>query len=240
MASKIKTSKYFSPKDRDAYLEEHREETREEVIEQFDKYKNGDKRAMNGYSSQLSKTGFFSQPNVKEYEKAMSKHLFGKDKPKKMGRGTFFNTNEELEKWIGEYIELCMECEVTPTISGLATWLRCSKEILYLHAKNPSSPFYDTLNSIINFCHTFLETGASEMKINAVAYIFQAKNYFGMKEQNELSITANTNNQETTTSETLNALKDQISQEQSDVKQIDMREAKIIEEKVLETVEANK
>ena len=76
-------------------------------------------------------TGFFSQENIKEYQHEMVTHSFGKDAPKKIGRGSFFESVEECEQWIMDFFDLCSRTEVLPTISGLACWLNnfktCSK-----------------------------------------------------------------------------------------------------------------
>ena len=180
-------------------------------------------KSNNNYQRQINGTGYFSQPNVKEYQTRLSTHMF-LDPPKiKKGRGTFFATVEDLQQELMAFVQLTNETEVVPTISGLVAWLGCDRQTLYNHAKNPNSPFHDLCNKAIEFCHVALENGASESKINSVAYIFQAKNYFGMKDVQEVQVTPNAN--DVNSPETLNALKEQLEKENKDQKQIEIRVA---------------
>lgn len=173
----------------------------------------------------MNKTGYFSQDNVKAFTKAMATRCFAKpDKPKR-GRGGFFDTPEELEDNIMEYFSLCADTEVVPTISALACWLQISRDDIYNHLRNPNSIFADSFRKAVNFCHMCLENGASESKINSVAYIFQAKNYFGMKDTQEVHV--QTPGQEIANAQvTLDALRQQKEQENSiEHLAIDMQEA---------------
>lgn len=208
---------------RSQYLEQNREKVEAETIERF-KLQTKDKqgnRKNTTIHKQMNGTGYFAKDNVKEYQKEMLTHLFGKDSGKKKGRGGFFESEEELNKWIEKYFTLAMEHEVVPTISALCTYLQCNRDTLYTHANNPSSPFYDSCKNAIDYCHACLESGASESQLNSIAYIFQAKNYFNMKDVQEVKVAPN-QNQISNNADTLNALKEQI---QESHKQIDMREA---------------
>lgn len=214
---------------RSQYLEKNREKVEAETIERFEmqKQENHGTRKNTTIHKQMNGSGYFSKENVKEYQKEMISHLFGKDKPKKKGRGTFFENVEELDNWVQEYFALALSHEVVPTISGLCTYLQCNRDTLYNHANNPSSPFYDSCKNAIDYCHACLESGASESQLNSVAYIFQAKNYFNMKDVQEVKVAPN-QNQISNNADTLNALKEQI-QQQEPQKQIDMREAEYVE-----------
>lgn len=214
---------------RSQYLKTFEEEIEAETIERFklQTKDNQGNRKNTTIHKQMNGSGYFSKDNVKEYQKEMLTHLFGKGSHKKKGRGMFFETEEELNEWIGKYFALAMEHEVVPTISGLCTYLQCSREALYSHARNPSSPFFTSCKNAIDYCHACLESGASESQLNSVAYIFQAKNYFNMKDVQEVQVAPN-QNQISNNSDTLNALKEQI-QQQEPQKQIDMREAEYVE-----------
>ena len=213
-------------------LEEHKK-VREEVFMDYlenksnlfnDELSKGKKN--NTPQRQIQATGYFSQENVKQYQHEMVSHSFGKDAPKKKGRGTFFESVEELEEWITDFFDLCSRTEVLPTISGLACWLRCDFRTLLNHANNPNSPFCDACSKALAICHTNLELGASESKLGATPYIFQAKNYFGMKDEQQVTIGGTVNHELLNSVDTLNALRSQIDEEQ---KQIDIREANYTE-----------
>lgn len=194
------------------------------VIEQQKPSTNPHDKSQNIIHKQINGTGYFSQPNVKEFQSRLATHMFLELPKKKKGRGTFFETVEEFQEELMGYIQLIQDTEVVPTISGLCAWLGCDRRTLYNHANNPNSIFFLVSNQAIEFCHVALENGASESKINSVAYIFQAKNYFGMKDVQEVQV-APTKANETNNAETLNALKEQIEKENKDHKEIEMREA---------------
>lgn len=215
---------------RSQILEETTETRIKNTLEHFEKQKDDNRGGNVGNKTahkQMNGSGYFAKENVKEYQKEMLTHLFGEDKPKKKGRGGFFETPEELDKWIKDFFELCIEKEVVPTISALTTFLMCSRDVIYSHANNPSSPFQQSCRHAIDYCHACLESGASESQLNSVAYIFQAKNYFNMKDVQEVQVAPN-QGQISNSEETLNALKEQI-QKQEPHKQIDMREAVYVE-----------
>lgn len=216
------------------YLTEHEEEQTAKTLEQLESQKDNDKGYQHGNActhKQLNSSGYFGQENVQEFQKEMVSHLFGKDAPKKKGRGMFFDTKEEIDEWIEKYFGLCMRTQVVPTISGLCTYLKCHRQTLYEHANNPNSHLYESCRQAIEYCHVCLEAGASESKLNSVAYIFQAKNYFNMKDTQEIQVQANST-QELNSPETLKALQDQkASEAKGRPLEIEVREAKIIEEK---------
>lgn len=203
-----------------------KEERMQNAIEQFKKQlpKNREhEKSNNSVHKQVNSTGYFSQPNVKEYQTRLATHMFLEEPKIKKGRGTFFATVEDFQEELMGFIKLTNETEVVPTISGLAAWLGCNRQTLFNHANNPNSPFHDLALRAIEFCHVSLENGASESKINSVAYIFQAKNYFGMKDVQELQVKPTEG--EVNTPQTLDALKEQLEKENKDQKQIEIREA---------------
>jgi len=175
----------------------------------------------NSKQKQVQGSGFFSQDNVKEYQREMVTHSFGKDAPKKKGRGSFFESTEECEEWISDFFNLCARTEILPTVSGLACWLKCSTQTIINHASNPNSPFCEACSQALAICHSSLEIGASEAKLGATPYIFQAKNYFGMKDEQQVTIGGTVNHELINSTDSLNALRSQINEE----KQIEMQEA---------------
>lgn len=216
-------SKYRS---REAH-KEHREEVLKEYLQNSNLFKEelSKGKKNNTPQRQIQGSGFFSQENVKEYQKEMVAHSFGKKAPQKNGRGMFFDSVEECEEWISDYFNLCSRTEILPTVSGLACWLKCSTHTLKNHAENPNSPFCECCSQALSICHTYLELGASEAKLGATPYIFQAKNYFGMKDEQQVNINGNVNHELINSADSLNALRSQINEE----KLLDIREAKYTE-----------
>ena len=177
------------------YLKEHEEEQVAETLERFKKqtYNGRSKQHGNDTHKQLNSSGYFGQDNVKAFQEDMLAHLFGKEAPKKKGRGMFFDTREELDEWIYKYFI---------TYSNYSGSQYTNKQTLYEHANNPNSPLHESCKNAVEYCHVCLESGASESKLNSVAYIFQAKNYFGMKDTQEIQVQANAT-QELNSPETL-------------------------------------
>ena len=216
---------------RNAQLAEHKK-VREQAVIDYNKNVTC-KRKLGKYMNnsgikQMTDTGYMAQENVKGFYSDLVAHTFGKDAPQREGRGTFFETPEELEEWIADYFACVAKHNIVPTISSLACWLKCSREVIKTHSMNPSSPFYEPCKNAIDICHAMLEGGATESKLNSVAYIFQAKNYFGMKDQQEITVGTNQENAQVNSRETLNALREQKQQELNHPK-IDMREAEYVE-----------
>lgn len=172
---------------------------------------------------QLSSTGYFAQENVKNFQTVVATHMFSDELKKKKGRGGFFTTVEDLRGELMEFIALCQSMETAPTIAALACFLGCDRNQLYDHARNPNSPFQADCKAMIDYCHMCLENGATENKLNSVAYIFQAKNYFDMKDTQDVQLSAKTS-EDMNNPETLNALQKQINEESKDIKLLEAKE----------------
>ena len=153
-----------------------------------------------------SRQSYMAQPNVKEFNKTFI--------PKALtGRPYKWNSVDELEKELLEYFELCDKTNTVPTITAIATWLHCSRDTIYSHANNPNSQFSDVLKNVINVCHTSLENGAVDGKVNSVVYIFMGKNYFSLTDNKDITISANSDKQIVNSRETMDAIQKQLEEE---------------------------
>lgn len=219
------------PSTKYAYLTENKSEVEEKALSAISHatqpYSNG--YPNNSLQAQVQKKGYCSQDNVKNYWSNLVTHSFGKNAPKKKGRGTFFETVEEFDEWIVGFFNLCIENEVVPTMSGLTAYLQVDRSVLLNHANNPNSQFYDSAKQAVDICHNILESGATEQKFSSQAYTFQAKNYYKMKDSQDISIGVS-QQQTINNSETLQALQEQRSTELK-MGSIDMKDATIVEEK---------
>lgn len=153
-----------------------------------------------------TRRSYMAQPNVKEFNKVFYKKAL-------TGRPLTWKNVEELETQLEEYFELCDKTATIPTITAIATWLHCSRELIYRHANNVNSPFHDTLKTVINICHTSLENGAVDGKVNSIVYIFMGKNYFNLEDSKNITVTPNTGDSGTNGHETMNAIQKQIEEE---------------------------
>lgn len=152
-----------------------------------------------------TRRSYMEQPNVKAFNKKFYKQAL-------IGRPLTWNSVEELEEQLMEYFKLCDETATIPTITAIATWLHCSRELIYRHANDENSPFHDTLKNVINICHTSLENGAVDGKVNSVVYIFMGKNYFDLEDSKNITVTPATSNT-INSQETMDAIQKQIEEE---------------------------
>ena len=159
----------------------------------------------NTYDNKTRKS-YMAQPNVKEFNKTFI--------PKALtGRPYKWDKVEDLTSELIEYFELCDKTSTVPTITSIATLLHCNRDTIYAHANNPNSPFSDVLKNVINVCHSSLENGAIDGKVNSVVYIFMGKNYFGLRDDKNITVTPSSDQATITSSETMEALQKQIEEE---------------------------
>lgn len=181
-------------------------ETYEEKEKRFMSCVNTSPKSINS----KNKNSYMSDPNVKEFMKEMNERAFGKSR---IGRPTAFSSLEQLEKDLDEYIELCRRTDTTPTVASAALWLDCDRDTIYNHANNPNSIYFGTCKRIINMCHVSLENRAIGNGMNSVLYMFLGKNYFGLKDDKNITVTPNTGDSGTNSQETMNAIQKQIEEE---------------------------
>ena len=148
---------------------------------------------------------YMAQPRVREYNNAMTKKCFS-------GRPCAFNSVEEVNKEISDFMDLCDKTTTIPTVMGIATWLGCNRDTIYAHANNPNSQYSDIFKRFINICHLSLENGTIDGKINPVTYIFMGKNYFNLSDSKEINLVASQSSG-VNTQETADALRKQIEEE---------------------------
>lgn len=110
-------------------------------------------------------------------------------------------SNAELEQRIDEYFQMASKRRMPATIEELSLYCGYTSSTLNDWKLGRSRPFHDgeesgvTTSDIvkraIEVLHTvdanLAETGA----INTVAYIFRSKNYYGMQDKQEVTITPN-------------------------------------------------
>ena len=156
-----------------------------------------------------NKTSYMQDPSVKEFMAEMNERAFGKSR---IGRPMAFSSIEQLENDVDEYIDLCRRTNTTPTVASISLWLDCDKDTVYAHASNPNSPFSVTCKRIINMCHVALENRAIGNGMNSVLYMFLGKNYFGLKDDKNITVTPATTTM-ANSQETMDAIQKQIEEE---------------------------
>jgi hypothetical protein len=177
----------------------------EEEKEQLFREKNDITKRSNGTNNK-ARQSYMAQPNVKAFNKEFV--------PKALtGRPYKWNSLEELEGEITDYFDLCERTDTVPTVTALCGWLHCSRDTFYSHANNSNSPFSDTLKNVLTICHSFLENGTIDGKINPVTFIFLGKNYFGLKDDKNITVTPTSDKSQINTQETMSAIQKQIEEE---------------------------
>ena len=182
-----------------------RNETYEEKEKRFMSCVNTSPKSINS----KNKNSYMSDPNVKEFMKEMNDRCFGK---KSKGRPMSFSSLEQLESDLDDYIDLCRRTDTTPTVASVALWLDCNRDTIYAHASNSNSIYSDTCKKIINMCHVSLENRAIGNGMNSVLYMFLGKNYFGLKDDKNITVTP-ANNDSVNAKETMDAIQKQIEEE---------------------------
>lgn len=159
----------------------------------------------NSYNNK-ARQSYMAQPNVKEFNKTFVKKAL-------VGRPCQFDNIEYVENELVEYFELCDKTSTVPTITAIATWLHCDRDVIYYHANNPNSQFSGIFKNVINVCHTALENGAVDGKVNSVVYIFMGKNYFNLRDDKNITVSPADPNQTFNSSETMEAIQKQLASE---------------------------
>lgn len=164
--------------------------------------------------SNLNKiSSYLSQPNVKEFNAILVDKAF---KTNRQGRPHIFESREECENEVTGYFKLCYDYDMIPTVSSLVLYLGMNRDTFYDNITNKMSDFSDVLKKALDTCHAYQEQPALEGRLVAPTWIFTAKNYFNMKDTQSIDFTAN--NGEQPTHNSINAIKDQIENEQTNVK----------------------
>lgn len=157
-----------------------------------------------------SSSSYLSQENVKEFNKEMQKRVFNSTG---IGRPYAFSNVVEFEKEVQEYFDLCTDKQVVPTVTSLALWLGCNRDTLYAHANNPNSPFSGIVKNCINYLHSIMQNGTVDGKINPVTYIFISKNDYAMRDDKNITVSAQSNSSPVNSQETMSAIQKQIEEE---------------------------
>ena len=168
-----------------------------------------------------------SQPNIREFNALVVDNNFRKMRENSAsgnkGRPQLFNSREECLEEIEGYFKLCYDYKVIPTVASMTTYLGMGRQYIYEIIANNTSDYSDILKNAIETCQSYQELPALDGTLSAPTWIFTAKNYFGMKDTQDVSISA-TNQQQNNTN-TINAIKEQLALE-NNTTLIDTKETK--------------
>lgn len=104
-------------------------------------------------------------------------------------------SDEELEERLADFFTYCANNDVVPTVEAM--WMYCGyyRGWAYDIESGRSKGFSSDTSVIVKKAKEFLSGYDAEMvatgKLNPVVYIFRGKNYYGLKDQQEVNLTAN-------------------------------------------------
>lgn len=150
---------------------------------------------------------YMADPNVKEFNKTLRKRMLSGG-----GRPYAFQSLEKLESDVGEFLDLCDRTNTIPTVVNLAVWLGVNQDTIYAHVNDSNSPFSEFFKNLLAYFHGTLESSSIEGTTNPVLYMFLGKNYFGMRDDKQIQVTAGENSK-VDAQETATALQKQLAEE---------------------------
>jgi len=154
---------------------------------------------------------YLSQPNVKEFNALVIDKSFDRLKSGNTGRPQIFKSREECISEVEGYFKLCYDYDILPTIASMALYLGFNRDSLYANIHNPTCSYSDVLKNAVATCHSVQELPALDGTLAQPTYIFNAKNYYNMRDSQDINVSANTQN--TYNYGNINAIKEQIASE---------------------------
>ena len=105
------------------------------------------------------------------------------------GRPWKYPSADALQAECMEFFSFMIARRIPVTVGGLSAWLGISYATLRNWRLNQDTlPFYPVVETSVSFIHAMLEQGAVEGRIMSAPFLFLSKNYFGLKDMQELEI----------------------------------------------------
>lgn len=103
------------------------------------------------------------------------------------------NSNRELEERINEYFEICAERGVKCTVEGLCLAIGYSRAIVgkWKQGLECDRERQSIIQAVYDTFAAFDAAMAVNNKLNPVLYFFRAKNYYEMRDQQDIVVTPN-------------------------------------------------
>lgn len=100
------------------------------------------------------------------------------------------NTDEEVRERTIEYFEYCISHSERPTVESYALALGHNRQVLnrWEHGEGASDAKRDIIKQAKEFLAAYDAGMVTTGKMNPVPYIFRAKNYYGMRDQQDVVI----------------------------------------------------
>lgn len=105
---------------------------------------------------------------------------------------TRVRSDEELEQRLSDYFTYCAANDIIPTVEEMCLYTGYSAFTVHDWETGRRKGFSPETAQIIKKAKSFLAVFDAKMvitgKLNPVAYIFRAKNYYGMKDQQDITV----------------------------------------------------
>lgn len=176
-------------------------------------------------NNKLKMSEYLSQPNVKAFNSIITGRMLDKmsERVEKgiTGRPQLFTSVEECKEEIGGYFKLCYDYDMIPTVASFCTYIGSNKDFVYDNINNQASAFSNLLKDAVSTILSYQETGVMSNEVPSVPFIFLGKNYHGFKDTQDVNVSATNKTQ--TPIQSLDAIRDQIANENDGIKVIDMK-----------------
>lgn len=169
---------------------------------------------------------FLASKNVKTYNDNIMSIAY-KRRDSKLG------LPEEVENRIQEYFALCSKLNQIPSIKALSLYIGVPFYVLKKYLNDPTSRYYDMLSWAKDYCHIVMENCALNNKINPATYMFEAANFYDMRDTHSVEIGHTSTEKELAASrDSIKALKELLRNENASVNDGPIKEAKVVEKEV--------
>lgn len=157
---------------------------------------------------------FISRDNVREYHTALITKTFKNIEKPTQDVAKCLTSYENCLNEVTDFFVLCMQKQMIPTISSLCLWLGIGSDTLYTKAKNKQTFVGASIFSeAISICRAFTENGALDGSISPQVFSLLGKNYFGLHDNQEITLTPKADNSQVNTLNTMKVIQEQLTHE---------------------------
>lgn len=108
---------------------------------------------------------------------------------RKMGQQGKPKTQLAMQDRIDDYFQLCQSYGLNPTVEGLALAVDYDRRTLFeIQKGNQNQPFMDIVKKAKDFIANYDAILASANRINSAVYCFRSKNFYGMKDVQQVEV----------------------------------------------------
>lgn len=153
---------------------------------------------------------YLQDDNVKDFNLELAKITFA-DVNMTTPTIDLFYDRDRINNSVITYFESCLKNNIMPTIATLCVFLGCNTKELFKYASDTRCPSSSILSKSITLCHAYLENSVVNGVVDSKVFNLLGKNYFGLSDDTNVNVKAiSTNIDVSNSSDTLNAIKEQI------------------------------